>query len=271
MCFFFLQSLSIFYLLSAAVATLSGPGGSTLRTFDALTGQLHVEKRLHLPEFGLLSEPLFIGKHVIFSPGSPDIYVLSNGYTVTNINGKTGDVKWSWSSPDQRFILPSPVTLLLSLPFHYSSFVVHSKLILSSDALYVIGMAKSIASYTLHVTTLSPSTGEVIASANLASSITDPLAHFTVLTWPNTTQPQALWIEEETLRCVGLTPTLNQKGKILQGTGYTKILDVGLNDQGHAVISRTEGSSFVLKFEGELNSAKSAWEFVDSVCTFFPL
>jgi ER membrane protein complex subunit 1 len=91
------------FLFFAAVATLSGPGGSTLRTFDALTGQLLVEKRLHLPEIGILSEPVFIGKHVIFSPDSTDIYVLSNGYTVTNINSETGDVKWSWSSPDQRF------------------------------------------------------------------------------------------------------------------------------------------------------------------------
>ena len=95
------------------MATLSGPGGSTLRTFDALTGQLLVEKRLHLPEIGLPSEPVFIGKHVIFSLDSTDIYVLSNGYTVTNIDSETGDVKWSWSSPDQRFISsPPPVNVL---------------------------------------------------------------------------------------------------------------------------------------------------------------
>ena len=86
------------------MATLTGPGGSTLRTFDALTGQLLVEKRLHLPELGILSEPIFIGKDIIFSPDSTDIYVLSNGYTVTNINRETGNVKWSWSSEDQRFL-----------------------------------------------------------------------------------------------------------------------------------------------------------------------
>ena len=125
-------------------------------------------------------------------------------------------------------------------------------------------MAKSIASYTLHVTTLSPSTGQVIISANILSSIVDPVAHFAVLTRPDATQPQALWIEQETLRFVGLTPTLKEKGKQLQGTGYTRILDIGLNDHGHALISRKEGSSFVLKFD-EANSARSVWEFVDSV------
>ena len=133
---------------------------------------------------------------------------------------------------------------------------------MNSDTLYVIGMAKSIASYTLHVSTLSPSTGQVIVSANILSSIVDPLAHFAVLTRPDTTHPQALWIEQETLRFVGLTPTLKEKGKQLKGTGYTRIMDIGLNDQGHAVISRKEGSSFVLKFD-EVNSAKSAWEFVE--------
>ena len=129
-------------------------------------------------------------------------------------------------------------------------------------------MAKSIAAYTLHVTTLSP-TGEVIVSANIHSSIIDPLAHFTVLTQPNTTQPQAFWIEQETLRFIGLTPTLKEKGRQLQGTGYTRIQDIGLNDQGHALVSRKEGPSFVLKYD-EVNSAKSVWEFVDSV-SFFPL
>lgn len=105
-------------------------------------------------------------------------------------------------------------------------------------------------------------------SANILSSIVDPLAHFAVLTRPNTTQPQALWIEQETLRFVGLTPSLKEKGRQLQGTGYARIQDIGLNDQGHAVISRKEGSSFVLKFD-DVNSAKSVWEFVDSVSSFF--
>ena len=50
--------------------------------------------------------------------------------------------------------------------------------------------------------------------------------------------------------------------------GYTRILDIGLSDQGHAVISRKEGSNFVLTFD-EVNSAKSVWEFVDSVSFLF--
>ena len=128
-------------------------------------------------------------------------------------------------------------------------------------------MAKSVASYTLHVSTLSSSTGQVIVSANIPSSIVDPLAHFAVLTQPNTTQPQVLWIEQETLRLIGLTPKLQEKGRQLQGTDYTRIMDIGLDDQGHAVISRKEGPSFVLKFV-EVKLAKAVWEFADSVSCF---
>ena len=160
------------------------------------------------------------------------------------------------------FITSGNRTPVLIICF-YSSLVVNTKLALNADALYVIGIAKSVASYTLYVNTLSLSTGQAIASAHLPSNIVDPLAHFAILTPSNATQPQVLWIEQETLRSIELTPTLGGKGKILQGTGYTKILDVGLNDHGHAVISRKEGSNFVLRFE--VNLAKSVWEFVDSV------
>lgn len=117
----------------------------------------------------------------------------------------------------------------------------------------------------LHVTTLSPSTGEVINSAKLASSIVDPLAQFITLTRSGSSQPMMLWLEQGTLRYIDLTPTLDQKAKALKGTGYAKILDVGLEKQGHVVIARDDGSSFVLRFDAEIGLAKSIWEFQDSV------
>lgn len=89
----------------AAIATLSGAGGANLRTFDALSGQLLVEKRLHSLEKGAPSEPLDFGKYITFSPDSADLYVLSNGYTVTSVDGITGESKWTWSPPDQEYVL----------------------------------------------------------------------------------------------------------------------------------------------------------------------
>jgi len=85
------------------VATLSGPGGATLRNFNVLTGELLLEKRLHKPDGGALSEPIYLGKDVIFSPHSSDLYVLSNGCTISSIDGNTGNVNWNWTSPDQGY------------------------------------------------------------------------------------------------------------------------------------------------------------------------
>jgi hypothetical protein len=85
------------------IATLSGPGGSTLRTFNAISGILIIEKRLHAPESGHLSEPHDLGKHVVFSPDSEAMFVLRDGHTVSHVHGATGELKWTWSSPDQTY------------------------------------------------------------------------------------------------------------------------------------------------------------------------
>ncbi|CAA7264034.1 unnamed protein product [Cyclocybe aegerita] len=230
---------------TAVVATLSGPGGSTLRTFDSLNGQLIVEKRLHPPEAGALSEP-FMGKHVVFSPDSTDLYVLSNGCTVTCTDGISGETKWTWTSADQ------------------SSLVLHSKLVLTPTTLYAVGLAKSIASYTLHVTSLSPATGEVITSSNIASSIVDPLTQFTVLARPDLAKPVALWLEQGALRYVGLSPNLKEKAKPIKGANYASIIELGLEQHGQAVVVRQDGSSFVLRLDGDVGYAKAVWEFEDS-------
>lgn len=85
------------------VATLSGPGGAMLRTFDTQTGVLLLEKQLHPPELGHLSEPHFFGKHVVFGSGnSTDVYVLTNGYTFIRMDRKTGEIQWSFTMPDAR-------------------------------------------------------------------------------------------------------------------------------------------------------------------------
>jgi ER membrane protein complex subunit 1 len=86
------------------VASLSGPGGSTLRTFDSLAGHLLLEKRLHSPETGRLFEPSDLGVSIAFVPNSSQLLVLTNGHTLRSIDGKTGEIKWSWTSEDQRFV-----------------------------------------------------------------------------------------------------------------------------------------------------------------------
>ena len=92
------------------MAALSGPGGATLRSFDALTGHLLLEKRLHNPDLGHLSEPNYFGTFIAFVQSSnrgpyADIFALTNGQTVQLIDGSTGAVKWRWTSPSQRSAL----------------------------------------------------------------------------------------------------------------------------------------------------------------------
>ena len=90
----------------AVVVTLSGPGGAHLRSYDATTGHLIFDSLLHKPNTGKLLEPLSIGQDVEFSVDkSPDLFVLTNAYTVRRVNGITGETKWTWMSDDQRFVI----------------------------------------------------------------------------------------------------------------------------------------------------------------------
>jgi len=145
------------------------------------------------------------------------------------------------------------------------SLVIHSKLVVTPETVYAIGVAKSTASYTLHVTTLSTASGETIHSGNIGSSIADPLTQLTILTHEDLGRPIALWLEQGTLRYVGLTPTLKEKSKPLKGSGYSQLVDVGLGAHGQVVVLRKDSSSTLLKFEGESMTAVARWEFEDSV------
>jgi hypothetical protein len=91
--------------LSLAVATLSGPGGATLRSFDVVSGELLLEKHLHSPQSGILAEPNHLGTYIAFgneTNGNPDLFVLTNGHTVNHV--VAGNVKWTWTSEDQGYI-----------------------------------------------------------------------------------------------------------------------------------------------------------------------
>ena len=95
------QELHLTTDLSIVVAAVSGSGGATLRLLDTNTGDLLAERRLHKPEAGRLFEPETLGTTIVFD-GEGDLYILSNANIVRRIDGKTGEVKWGWSAPDQR-------------------------------------------------------------------------------------------------------------------------------------------------------------------------
>ncbi|KAF4611826.1 hypothetical protein D9613_004025 [Agrocybe pediades] len=235
-----------YYKNATTVATLSGPGGAILRNFNALTGELLLEKRLHKPEIGALSEPLHLGKDVVFAPHSNQMYVLSNGCTISCIDGSTGEVIWSWTSPDQ------------------GSMVIHAKLTLSQSTLFATGFAKSTASFTLHATSLSLPTGELNTFVNIPSALADPLHQFILLTRPDLEKPIAIWLEQGAFRYVALTPDLLEKPRSVKGEGFARLVDIGLSEFGYAVVLRNDESSFVMRLEGMVGQAKPVWEFDDS-------
>jgi hypothetical protein len=93
--------VSMHSCLLVVIATLSEAGGTTLRTFNAISGEIVLEKKLNPSETRPLIVPIHTGKEVIFSHSSAEVYVLTNGHTVNVLNGKTGESKWRWTSPDQ--------------------------------------------------------------------------------------------------------------------------------------------------------------------------
>ncbi|KII83787.1 hypothetical protein PLICRDRAFT_147866 [Plicaturopsis crispa FD-325 SS-3] len=240
--------LTSFQKHNDVVAALSGPGGATLRTFDSLTGDLLLEQRLHSIESGLLMEPADLGTAVAFATegSSTFIFVLTNGHTLRKVDAVTGELKWSWSASDDI------------------SLVVHSKIVVTSSAIYLIGLAKSLKSYTLHATALSTSTGEVLSSANVPSSIDNGLTDF--ITVSRGDHADIVWIEKDTVRFIPLLPELKTKATYyLKAASYKQIIDLGLAGHGQFVAIKADGSSRVVGLDSEGTALSVLWDFPDSV------
>lgn len=154
----------------------------------------------------------------------------------------------------------------LNLP---SASVVYAKLVTTPSAVYVVGLEKSFASFTLHVTSLSSSTGESVASATFPSSITEGPSGILALSSDSTTlNPRIVWLETGVIRSVSLVPYLTEKPTSVQGSAYTKIVDIGLQSKGHFVALKTDSTGQVLMLDTDKAGLKVIWEFADSVCAY---
>jgi ER membrane protein complex subunit 1 len=154
-----------------------------------------------------------------------------------------------------------PLTLL-------SDSVTYTTLVVTPDTVYVVGLAKSFASYTLHVTSLSSSSGEVVASVDIPSSIAEGPSDMVVLSSDTSTlKPRVVWLEAGALRSVQLVPSLTAKPVFAQGSVYRKIIDVGLQSKGHFVALKTGDTGRVFTHDAE-KGLKVIYEFPDSVSTY---
>ncbi|TDL26922.1 DUF1620-domain-containing protein [Rickenella mellea] len=238
------------------VVSLSGPGGSTFRSFDALTGQLISEKRLHRPDTGRLFEPANLGSHVAFPAlkddtgrKSTDVFVLTNGCELRRIDAMTGEVKWTWSATEEQ-----------------KSFIVFSRVVSTPSAVYAIGLTKTPKSYMPRIEAISPTTGEVLASADLPGNIQNGLAEFMVISdsTDDKISPLVIWLESGTMKTAALQPSL--KGKVLSARGavYKSIKDVGLSDRGLFVALQSDDSARIIKIDDNGPGVKSIHDFADS-------
>ncbi|PPR00992.1 hypothetical protein CVT24_000285 [Panaeolus cyanescens] len=254
-----------YYKSPKGIATLSGLGGSTLRLFNPTTGALLIESQLHHPTLGAFSDPPYFGKEVLFDDDGETMYVLTNGYEVRAVDVSSGEVRWRWVGEDG------------------GSLILNNKLSLSSSTLYIFGYGASIASYTLHCTTLDLKTGKVVMPAKqLDAKITDPLSGFVVLRrrdigggvdigGDGEEQGRAVpvWVENGMIRYAVLSRDVKEKTRVVKGSGYETLLDLDLNTKGHGekekgsarcLVTRSDGSAFVLSFEGEVNRVMSLGE-----------
>ncbi|CAL1698629.1 unnamed protein product [Somion occarium] len=231
------------------LATLSGPGGATFRILDVNSGHLLHELHLHSADSGRLFEPVNLGVAIAFddSDKSKDTFVLTNGHTLRRINGKSGDIVWGWTSPDQ------------------TSLVVYSKVVTTSDAIYLIGLAKSFASYTVHVSAISPDNGELLSDADVPSSIINGPQGLIVVSHEGTRgkSVRLAWLEQARIHSVALTPQLKDKPTIKKGSAYLQVHDIGLQEKGLFVATKEDGSGRVIRFS-EDGALKVFWEFADS-------
>ena len=246
----------------AVVATLSGPGGSTLRLFDMLTGHLTLEKLLHDPASGHVSEPHHVGKHVTFDTDATSIYALHNGYTVVKIDVTTKDIIWTWAAPDQTCVSRSGHLQRYSYG-NYSSLTIYSHIVVTSDTAYVVGLSKSFADYTLHIAALDSSTGALLGERPIPSAIKD-FSSYLPLSAPISASkiPHVLWLENGLMKSFPLTLDVKATALWLQKKGseaaFATLTDVGLSGQGYTVVIEDDGTEHLIGIDG--TGVKEFWE-----------
>ncbi|KAH7906600.1 hypothetical protein BJ138DRAFT_1015952 [Hygrophoropsis aurantiaca] len=242
----------LFKIHGNSVTSLSGPGGATLREYDIPSGHLLLEKRLHNPLNGRLHEPSNLGTAVVHvEQGSEEparILALTNGDTVHSVDSVTGDIAWTWNSPDQ------------------GSLIMYSQILADKSTVYVIGLAKSTASYTLHVTTLSTTTGETLASVNIPANIADGLTDFLGISASSnsTIAPCIVWLEKSAIKAALLTPDLKGQIMAIPTILYKSIIDVGLSTNGQLMALKEDNTAQVLHLDAQTASLRPIWEFAGS-------
>lgn len=150
-----------------------------------------------------------------------------------------------------------------------SSLVAYSKIVATPTTVYLVGLAKSFASYTIHITALSATTGELLGTGHIPSSVANGMTDFFELRDVQNDQvpTRVVWIEGSSVRYFSLTPELKEKPMGLKGPVFKSIHDVGLLEHGQFVALKEDDTALVIRAVPE--GFRQIWEFAESVCRGF--
>ncbi|CAE6393262.1 unnamed protein product [Rhizoctonia solani] len=228
-----------------ALASISGPGGSYVRLFESFTGNLLWERQLHPPSLGRLLEPANLGVDVVFWHELSDIdaYVLTNGNTVTRLEGKSGKTVWSWNTDDISTLL--------------------SRVILSPTSIHAIGLSKT-DTYALTITTLNRKTGALLSQSQIPSQITRGMRDVFVFKTRDTNAPAVVWFEKHTgtLYSAVLDGNIISPEQAPTKMRFAKVHDVQLEEHGLFVAETKDDLPYV--FGMYSSGLKQEWDFDDS-------
>ena len=154
-----------------------------------------------------------------------------------------------------------------------------------TSTLFVAGFAKSIKSYTLHVTTLDLASGQVVANVNIPANIANALTDFLLLgpsrvgsssatgapSDANTDAfgPSLVWLSPSStaqnaplsLFSAPLSPSLKGKVLTIPNTSYKRIQDVDLAGNGLFMAFQDNGTAEVLGYETSGSPVRVIWDF----------
>lgn len=143
------------------------------------------------------------------------------------------------------------------------SLAIYSKLVYTPSTLYVVGLAKSYSSLTLHVTALSVESGQILSTANIPSNL--PEGPASVITLSRSTAARLAWLEQGSLKSVSLSPTLKDKPTTIKGASYRQLQDIGLSSSGYLIAVKYDGTGCAFRLEEEGSALNRVWEFDGSV------
>ena len=217
---------------STAVLTISGLERSTLRSFSLATGHVQWETLLQssadVPQ--QLFEPLNLGTKIKSLPGG-DLLLLLGGKSVSRVDSRSGETKWTWTSDET--VGSTQIDLAPG-----------------STDLTVISMIQSFASPQLAITKLSLETGEVTEQARpVQVNLTQPKDY--ILTGSS----RITWIDAQTKQLqTGLVHSLGKAEPVGVQGKFQSLRDVGSKMQGRFVAQRENGSEHIVSIDDEAGS-----------------